>query len=1238
MQQNVYTCLKPESCQEVFTESLLCSGRQETVSLAGQMMHCSALAEDTPVSVSLRLRAAGRVAYGRSVELVLAAAREYFNSSATLRDPCMNLARSCLLLITDCPSVVAEELDLISALSRLEDFNVKVLPLQVRLREDRLSLIRECVSQCPSAHRQATTLLELARLLRVAGDDEATRKGQVLTLLADQALQCQDFKASYSHCQELMTTGYSGGWDVCARLGECEGYTDLPARQKLMAFSLTHCPVASIQDLLAASSTLETQVLYQAVNYQKDPTQSEESSDGTPEEEDSEQSADLLHRTTARTMQVLTQTGETTRAVLSAVTDKQWWRDSLNYLRPLQGHGMSTGDASANHNADLERQACHPFYESLFENPYVHPSEDVYSSYDYTPCEDFAEVLLRTGKLAETRSEGQNLFPATEVLLQLASDAFPRDMTLALAYLLALPQVLDANSCFEKQPASALSLQLASYYYSLQIYSRLASCFTNAKHPLYRVDPKELIRLVTRHVGEKQDDNANWPAEVDALIGQLRAYSERLADFTQAQVLQGLGRGVDTQRFSSDAQYKKETILGLAETLDESVYHISISLAQRYSVPLWEVYMTHLEFLFTDSGLPTNEIESRCESLGLLATLKNDPEEFYAHMLKYVYPAIAGSDLSRLLLYYSLLESCDCTKYVTTAMKPDTHVKLLKKLKAVARGLDYRKLTDESSDPLCALGPVLTSQNVLSISKLLGRLPLRSAAPSSSTLASGGGGLGPSAVHGAWLRKLFWHGDVQLLRKPPQTDGEFLHAYDTCAKYLDRLVPADTVAFLDFITFSAQAANQLSVETRCEISRRALKSLQTATEKNRKKGGDDGEGPASFEPALSHLSQSVAHLETLTLDFPLSLKNSDEELVRSYSRLYDLSRSEGPKVHQLAVTMAMDGQPLGRIEQLLQVAVGTSELSVKGVMRDAVEQIILAFSGDEEVLKDYPDPLKVLEGIVAAVHIHVENGGGLVSSDNVLAWLRPFCGDDSRPVRPRIEVLKVLEHSFSLSEEDIRLLVFFRSQAVLKAGWPDRELEIKDIAWPPVTGDNMTDPERNPWVSLTSSLLTHSSPGSKVINLGDEVLAMCRSLYPTKHTLPPQCVSRVSTLLLDQALLLPALKLMAESGDEQLLSLVLDQLKAVSQVDDSKCDSELLSLLLTAGLLIGCVETAYYPRLVSHLLTNHQEGGWDVEASARELSQAGHSAQAGSLLLAYRGTHPGQLTFSSALSVIRQWL
>ncbi|XP_056125295.1 NBAS subunit of NRZ tethering complex isoform X1 [Rhinichthys klamathensis goyatoka] len=1262
MQQNVYTCLEPETCHQVFVESLLCSGREENVHLAGQLMHCSAVSEDTPVSVSFRGKAHARVSYSRSVELVLAAAREYFNSSATLSDPCMNLARSCLLLITDCPSLIQEELDLISALSRLEQFGVKVLPLQVRLRTDRLSLIKECISQCPTAYRQSTLLLSLARLLRVAGDDEARRKGQVLTLLAEQALHCQDFKASYIHCQDLMAAGYSDGWDVCAELGQCETYSQLSARQELMAFSLTHCPPSSIQNLLAASSSLQTQVLYQAVNYKIDPSQARRTGSELSEQAGavvpgSTYPTDLLHRTTARTIEVLTNTTMTTRAVLTTVSDSHWWRESLSLLRPLHGQAADRSrTGAANRNTDLERQGCSPFYEELFDDPYINTSEDVYSSYVYTPQEDFAEVLLRTGKLAETNSEGQNLFPATEVLLQLASDAFPKDMTLALAYLLALPQVLDANACFEKQPPSALSLQLAAYYYSLQIYSCLAPCFKDKCSPLYRADPRGLIRLVTKHVTDHA--GCNWDdEELQALIGQLQLYSERLTDFTQAQVLQGLGRGVDVQRFTNDNQYKKETILGLAETLDESVYGISRSLAHRYSIPLWEVHMTHLEFLFTDSGLSTNNIEDRMRALGLFETLKSDPESFYTHMTKYVYPSIAGTDQLRILFYFTLLENCGCANYFPqSAMKPDTHTKLLKKLKTVAVGLDYKKLTDEDSDPLKALEPILTSQNVLSISKLATRIPQKGGEPLTS-----------SAVHATWLHKLLWEGDQHVLKKAPQSDHDFLHAYDTCAKYFDRLLPVDFVKFLDSITFSPEAANKLSVEARLEITKRAQKALKGISDRSKKKGNDDrSENSASkFDSALTHVQQSLAHLETLSHSFTVSLKTSQEESLQKYSSIYDLSRSEQSKVRQLAVTMAMDGQPLERIEQLLAVAVGTSNLSPKSIVQDAVELIITALSGDKDALKDYADPLKVLEGIVAAVHTNVQSGGNMVTSEDMLAWLRPFCGDDAKPVRPRIEVLQILEHSFSLSDQDIHLLVFFRSQAVLKACWPNRKCEMKDVeneekrnslflellessnkweefqhlilllqAWPPMTDKSRLETEQNPWVCLTSALLTHSSSFSQ-INIGNEVLTMCRSLYPTKHKLSPQCIGNICSLLLDAGLKLPALKLMTESKDEHLRKLTQDQIKNITDVTEEVCDSELLSLLLNAGMLISCVDTALYSSLVSHMLA---QGVWDVEKAARDLHQAGHSAQAGSLLLSYRGSHPGQLTFNSALAVIKKWL
>ncbi|KAJ1149646.1 hypothetical protein NDU88_002451 [Pleurodeles waltl] len=1272
MHQNVYKCLNLDTCYEIFTESLLCSSRLENIYLAGEMMHCTELSVDPPIIIVSKRKSQYRVGYKKSIDLVLAAGREYFNSSTSLTDSCMELARSCLQLITDCPSPIQEELDLIRALGFLEEFGVKILPLQVRLCTDRLSLIKKCIAQCPTNYKQSTKLLTLANLLRVAGDDQTERKGKVLTLLVEKALHFQDYKAANMHCQELMASGYSDSWDVCSQLGQSEGYQDLGTRQELMAFALTHCPPGAIQSLLAASSSLQTQILYQAVNYQIRPSEGGESAHLTgpsvlisKEQHQAEskapakQPADLLHRTTSSTIKVLTNTTMTTKAVLHAVSDGQWWKKSLTYLRPLQAQGF--GDAlrsMAGSNAGLEKQGCHPFYESIITSPFIAEDEATYTTYRHTARESFAEVLLRTGKLAETKSEGENLFPATEVLLQLASDALPNDITLSLAYLLALPQVVDANKCFAKQSHSALSLQLAAYYYSLQIYAHLAPCFKDKCHPLYRADPKDLIKMVTKHVSEYA--NADWPEELVALIEQLQYYNEQLMDFTQAQILQGLGKGVDVRRFAADSQYKRETILGLAETLEENVYKIALSLAHRYNVPLWEVYMTHLEFLFTDSGLSTVEIEERARILCLFETLKSNPVAFYEHMAKYVYPSIESHDLQRMLYFYTLLESCGCAHLVKKAITPDTHIKLLKKLKAVAPGLNYKKLTDENASPLVALEPVLTSQNVLSISKLASRIPERD-----------GRMLTPSAVHATWLQTLFWNGDPQLLKKTPQSGPDWSHAYGICAKYFDRLLPGDLVAFLDEITFSAKAVNKLSIDSRTQMTKKAVAAIQLITERKGKKAIDDGtagNSPITYEEALNHLKQSLAHLETLSHDLITSLRSTDQDVLHKYAHLYDLSRSENEKIRNLAVTMCLEGQSLDMIQQLLQLAVEPQGISARDVVQSAVQKIIVSLSGDDSLFTSPTDPLQILEGIVSAVHASVEKGERLVSSDDLLEWLRPFCGDDSLPVKPRIDVLQIMEQAFHLSDKDIKLLVFFRTEAILKACWPEKKVDVCDIegeekrhslfldllgssqsaaqfqhlallleAWPPVTSATLVRPDNNPWIKLGVAMLSCCSAEQRE-HTGNEVLRLCRSLYNTKHRLSAECIKEVSLLLRNQSLLLPALKLLVESQEDSLHAVALEQITTVSKVDCSNCDSELLSLMLDAKLTVRCVSTAFYSHLIDHLLAKQGQGLWDVQEIAQQLHATGCIAEAGSLMMAHRETHPALRTFSAALSTIKRWL
>ncbi|CAJ0923037.1 unnamed protein product [Ranitomeya imitator] len=270
--------------------------------------------------------------------------------------------------------------------------------MALRLCSSRLSLIKKCISQSPTSYKQSAKLLALAHLLRVAGNEETEMKGQVLTLLAEQALQCQDYRAANGHCQELMTAGFNKSWEVCSKLGQCENYEDLGTRKELMAFALTHCPPCAIQTCLLPAAPcrpsgvcsyyyrlllLTSIILFQAVNYQIHPGGRgvgeglEHSPHSGPPREASQadpkpQSVDLLHRTTATTMKVLTNTTLTTKAVLHAVSDGQFWKKSLTYLRPLNGQEPCSPTKSAKGSTTPGvSQGCHPFYESLIVNPFI---------------------------------------------------------------------------------------------------------------------------------------------------------------------------------------------------------------------------------------------------------------------------------------------------------------------------------------------------------------------------------------------------------------------------------------------------------------------------------------------------------------------------------------------------------------------------------------------------------------------------------------------------------------------------------------------------------------------------------------------------------------------------------------------------------------------------------------------------------------------------------------------------
>lgn len=104
--------------------------------------------------------------------------------------------RSCLNLIEDDNNKIKEERDLIKSLQILNEFNVDMLPLQVRLTTDKLTLIEHCLNSQRDAYKCEQRLLTLATYLRIEGNNKRCREGKILELIAKKALKARHLFSS----------------------------------------------------------------------------------------------------------------------------------------------------------------------------------------------------------------------------------------------------------------------------------------------------------------------------------------------------------------------------------------------------------------------------------------------------------------------------------------------------------------------------------------------------------------------------------------------------------------------------------------------------------------------------------------------------------------------------------------------------------------------------------------------------------------------------------------------------------------------------------------------------------------------------------------------------------------------------------------------------------------------------------------------------------------------------------
>jgi len=116
------------------------------------------------------------------------------------------------------------------------------------------------------------------------------------------------------------------------------------------------------------------------------------------------------------------------------------------------------------------------------------------------------------------------------------------------------------------------------------------------------------------------------------------------------------------------------------------------------------------------------------------------------------------------------------------------------------------------------------------------------------------------------------------------------------------------------------------------------------------------------------------------------------------------------------------------------------------------------------------------------------------------------------------------------------------------------------------------------------------------------------------------------------------------SSHAELYETAIDTLRLVTEIVEE--DVDLFTLVLKRHLVPGTVDTPLYPRLIDFILTSQATGSADedgatsvpyylqIETIVNQLLEAGHQAEAGTLLMQHRATHRALRTFDAAFSII----
>ncbi|KAL0901958.1 hypothetical protein ABMA27_007101 [Loxostege sticticalis] len=758
LQSSLFTCISKDEVYEIYASALLTSGDTNSIKLAADVLTCAPNARVPKHNVS----------YARSVHLVTHAAREYFNSASSLVDAALEAPRCCLQLIQEGNQGIQEELDLIAALQILHQFDLNLLPIQVRLCEDRMTLIEECLKMDPNAYLASHKLLKLAKLLRISGHDEHIREARVLQLVGSAAMKAgsSGWGAAAEAARRLAALHHAPAAPLLAHVAQvAHAHADLPTRRYLLAAAAAHQPVSGLENVLTARLGLELEGLQQMGSALKEHSHLTERWPSTDDEFDD-----------AITTPVI----EKKDLVAPAPPEKK--APLFNYLLDSIQNKFVLSDKSSTPESEERTVHCPEFYRSLY--PKHAPSPTSYA-YERFTAGDAPPPALKLLACYYVHSCLEHAAPVAEpvVVQKCAEEILYKDTPLSVACMLRSTQDYTRTK-------KLIDTHNTDTAVSATLYATLMKCNApELRDNVYLTAPSVMARTTLKQKNASQEQ-----------LEIIRECIDRLTGMGEVDRLRKLGFSVNGLLFNADADYRTETVYRVARSKEVEHVEAACSLGAKYGMSALDVWLQHAATHAHAHPPPPAAVQ--------------EPKA-HERIKETLWPLVRGDDHNALINFFTILKSID-EKPPLFGLTAAEHIKLLKKVKAASSELDYKLLLEQPTPEQYSahLMQILKPENVGMVVKLIRTLPPAFKPP-----------LSVNALYTMWLTRHFFS-------VPPNgaSNKKWMQQYRQCASYFSKLAKEDLQEFVANTCFSHEAIERVPAGTRSLMIMQAVDYCQQEQE------------------------------------------------------------------------------------------------------------------------------------------------------------------------------------------------------------------------------------------------------------------------------------------------------------------------------------------------------------------------------------------------------------------------